>query len=113
MIREVFNSPAERAEAMERRHMMIMYDDGVSPEELASMHAQHERHERNLAWLLPRLPAIYAEHKGKCICVAGQELFVADAPLEVIASAKAAHPDDDGRILRYLSPDKEPRIYAR
>ena len=93
--------------------MMMMYEDDVSPEELASMHAQDERHERNLTWLLPRLPAIHAEHKGKCICVAGQELFIADAPLEVIALAQAAHPEDDGRIVRYLSPCKGPRIYAR
>ena len=30
----------------------------------------------------------------KCICIAGEELFVADTPAEVHALAVAAHPED-------------------
>ena len=92
--------------------LIAMYEDDLSSEELAAFHAQGQRYERNLAWLLARLPEIHAQHKGKCICVAGQELFVADTTQEVIALAHAAHPEDDGNLLRYLSPVKRPRIYA-
>jgi hypothetical protein len=92
--------------------LIAMFEDGISPEELAAFHAQGVRYERNLAWLLPRLHEIHARHKGNCICVAGEELFVAESPQEVLALARAAHPEDDGRLLRYLSPVKGPRIYA-
>lgn len=93
--------------------LIAMYEDGISPEELAAFHAQREKYERNRSWLLPRLHEIHARHKGNCICVAAEELFVAETPEEAIALASAAHPEDDGRLLRYLSPVKGPRIYAR
>jgi len=43
--------------------------------------------------------------------VAGEELFVADTPQEVMARAKAAHPEDDGALLRYIPLEKSERIY--
>ena len=46
-------------------------------------------------WLCPcngSLPG----HRGKCICNAGEELFVADTPEQGIALVAAAHPEDDG-----------------
>ena len=67
--------------------LIAMYEDGISPEEFAAFHAQGERYERNWAWLLPGLHEIHARHKGNCICVAGEELFVAETPEEAIALA--------------------------
>jgi hypothetical protein len=110
MIRQVFNSAAERA-AMEKQPL-VGVEDELSPEELAQFHAQRERFHRNSAWLVAHGPEVYAQHKGRHICVAGQELYVADTALEAIALAKAAHPDDNGRLLQYLSPIPGPRIYA-
>jgi hypothetical protein len=111
MVVKVFD-PADPTTWVNPGPPMTMIVDDLSPEELAAFHAQRERYERNLAWLLPRLAEIHAQHKGKCICVAGQELFVADTTQEVIALAHAAHPEDDGRLLRYLSPVKGLRIHA-
>jgi hypothetical protein len=85
----------------------------TDPEELAKARIQDERFERNSAWLQAHAQEIYTRYRGKCICVAGEELFVADTPAEVLAQARAAHPEDDGSILiRYIPREKMARIYA-
>jgi hypothetical protein len=81
-------------------------------EELARSRAQDDRFARNSRWLQKHVPEVYSAHRGKCICVAGEELFVADTPEEVLALARAAHPEDDGRLIRYIPKDKVARIYA-
>jgi hypothetical protein len=55
---------------------------------------------------------VYAHYRGKCICVAGEELFVADTPEEAHALATAAHPEDDGSFVLYIPREKVARIYA-
>src|ERR1017187_4375283 len=90
---------------------LVMYRV-TDPEEIAKASAQWERFDKNFEWLQPRVPEIYAQHRGKCICVAGQELFVADTAPEVIAMARTAHPEDDGFLMRYISKVKMDRIYA-
>ena len=87
-------------------------EEQLSPEEQAKANAQRARYERNLAWLEAHGQEVYAQHRGRHICVAGQELFVADTVQEVLALARAAHPEDDGPVLWYLSPLPGPRIYA-
>jgi hypothetical protein len=39
-------------------------------------------------------------------------LFVADTPKQVLALAKAAHPEDEGRFTRYIPRQNLTRIYA-
>jgi hypothetical protein len=104
-----------------RRHvLMIASADGgkivmaevTDPTEVERARAQDERFERNSAWLQSHIPEVYSRHRGKCICVSGEELFVADTPKEVLVQAKAAHPEDDGRLFRYIPRDKVARIYA-
>lgn len=95
---------------LERPHVIM--EEVSDPEELAKAYLQHERFERNSAWLQSHIPDVYARHRGKCICVAGGELFVADTPPEVIALAHAAHPEDDGKLLRYIPKEKVARVYA-
>jgi hypothetical protein len=80
--------------------------------ELAKAKAQDERFERNWAWFEAHAAEIYAKHRGKCLCIAGQQLFVADSPEQVLALAQAAHPEDDGRFTRYIPREKAYRIYA-
>ena len=58
----------------------IEIEEVTDPAELAKARAQDERFERNWAWLDAHAAEIYAQHRGKCVCVAGQELFVADTP---------------------------------
>jgi hypothetical protein len=84
----------------------------TDPAQLAMALRRRERADRNSAWLQAHVPEIYSQHRGKCICVAGEELFVADTACEVMSMAKAAHPDDDGSILRYIPREKLERIYA-
>jgi len=87
-------------------------EEVTDPAELAKARAHWERVERNAAWLKAHAEEVYSQYRGKCICVAGQELFVADEPEAVVAQARAAHPDDDGFLFHYLPPDNQPRIYA-
>jgi hypothetical protein len=79
---------------------------------LAEVRAQMERFRQNSDWLQQHADAVYRQHRGKCICVAGQEMFVASSPEEAIAMATAAHPEDDGRFAEYVPLEKVPRIYA-
>lgn len=55
---------------------------------------------------------MYAQHRGKYICIAGEELFVADTVKEAIALATTAHPDDDGWFTRFIPKEKVARVYA-
>ena len=96
-------SPVEPTVIMERV---------TDPVELAKAHALQERFERNLAWFDAHATEIYRTHRGKVLCISGQQLFVADTPAEVLALAKAAHPDDDGRFTRIIPKEILPRIYA-
>jgi len=90
----------------------ITMEEVTDPEELTEARAQHERYERNLAWLNAHFQEVYTQHRGKFISVAGEELFVGATPEEVIAKAKAAHPEDNGRLIRYIYLKKIARIYA-
>src|SRR5580658_7437612 len=90
----------------------IVMSEVTGPALHAKVRAQHERADRNSAWLQAHVPEIYSKYRGRCICVAGEELFVADTVAKVMALAKAAHPEDDGAILRYILNEKRDMIYA-
>lgn len=97
--------PTDNATTIEMREV----PDG---EELAKARKQREQFDRNSAWLQQNISEIYAKHRGKCICVADEELFVADSTKDAIAQATAAHPDDEGWFTRYIPKEKVARIYA-
>ena len=78
----------------------------VEPGENAKAAAQRERFRKNSDWLQARVPQVYARHLGKFICVAGQELFVADTASEVVPMARKAHPEDDGLLFRYIPRER-------
>ncbi len=94
--------PEQRAVVME-----VISD----PTELAAARGRRERLERNWAWFEAHAPEIYRDHRGKCICVSGEELFIAETPAAVLALAKAAHPEDDGRFTRIIPKERMARIY--
>jgi hypothetical protein len=89
----------------------VVMEEVTDPVQVADAKARRERFDRNLAWLQAHTDEAYA-HLGKCICVAGQELFVADTAEEALALAKAAHPEDDGRFTLYVPRERMARIYA-
>jgi len=90
----------------------IVMEEVTDPAELAEARAQREQFDRNSAWLQTHASEVYSKHRGKCICIAGEELFVADTAREAVAQATAAHPDDKGRFVHYIPKQKLPRIYA-
>ena len=95
----------------EKQHAIVM-EEVTDPEELATARAQDERFERNLRWFTRHATEIYATHRGKCVCVAGEQLFVADAPQDALALARRSHPDDDAFLLRIIPRQRIARIYA-
>jgi hypothetical protein len=85
----------------------------VSDTERAANIAAAEQFQRNLAWWNAHVEEIRAAHTGKFVCVAGQELFVGDDPIEVVARAKVAHPNPGyGFFSLFLSPHRGPKIHA-
>jgi hypothetical protein len=88
----------------------IIMEEVTDPVELAQARAQREKFDRNSAWLQDHATEVYTHHRGKCICIAGQELFVGDTAHDALV--QAAHPDDDGLFLHYIPLEKVPRIYA-
>ena len=73
---------------------------------------QRNQFDRNSAWLEANVDTVYSQHRGRFICVAGAELFVADTVQEAIAQATAAHPEDYGWFTRFIPLEKAARIYA-
>jgi hypothetical protein len=90
----------------------IRLEEVTDPVQLAEARSRQERLERNWAWFEKHASEIYRQHRGKCVCVAGGELFVADTAAEALALARAAHPEDDGRFTRYIPRERMARIYA-
>src|SRR3954470_1276313 len=85
----------------------------VSDEERAAGIAMLAEHDKNVTWWNAHVEEILALHAGKYVCVAGQELFVGDDPVEVAARAKAAHPNPGrGFFCTHLPTHQGPMIYA-
>jgi hypothetical protein len=61
----------------------ITIQEVTDPQELAKAQRQRKQFDENAAWLQNHIPSIYAQHRGKYICVAGKELFVGDSAAEV------------------------------
>ncbi len=91
---------------------IIMTEETMTAEEATAANKQREQFDRNSDWLEAHIPEVYSKHRGKCICIAGQELFVSDSVEEAVAKATAAHPDDQGQLTRYIPKEKVARIYA-
>jgi hypothetical protein len=90
----------------------VVMEEVTDPSELAEARARREQFERNWSWFEDHAGDIYRNHRGKCICIAGQELFVADTPAEVLALARATHPEDDGRFTGIIPRERVARVYA-
>ncbi len=84
----------------------------TDPIDLARAQARRERFDRNMAWLQAHAHEVFTRHRGKCIVVAGENLFAADTPQAAITQAEAAHPNDDGMVIHYIPKEKVARIYA-
>lgn len=90
----------------------IVMEEVTDPEELAKARVRRERFDRNFAWFQSHAAEIFTQYRGKCIVIAGEELFAADTPAEAWALAEAAHPEDEGSFIHYIPRVKAIRIYA-
>src|SRR5712692_4200221 len=89
----------------------LLIEEALDPTEIARCRAQHERAQRNTEWLEAHWPDLLPQARGKFLAVAGQEAFLADTAGAAWAWAEARHPEDDGAIVRYVRPQRGPRIY--
>ena len=90
----------------------FIIEEVTDPAEIARSRAQHERHQRNDDWLEAHWADVLPQARGKFLAVANQEAFIANTPAEAWAWVDATHPEDDGATVRYVRPEKGPRIYA-
>ena len=91
---------------------IIMVRRKVKSRRIGGVPRPTQRAERNANWIDAHGDEVFAPNRGKYICVAGCELFVADTVQAVVTLAKAAHPEDDGRLLLYVPKIKRDVIYA-
>lgn len=97
---------------MSIQQSLILMEEVTDPIELKKAQTQDERFSRNWQWFETHASEIYTTYRGKCICIAGEELFVAETPEEVLALAIAAHPEDNGRFTRIIPREKVARVYG-
>src|SRR5437867_12725745 len=92
--------------------MPITIEEVTDPDEIAKSAKAFEQAERNMNWLQSHWSELLPGVLGKFLAVAGQEAFIADSSEKATALARAAHPDDWGLLIQYVSPEKGPRIYG-
>lgn len=89
----------------------VTMEQVTDPVENARLAAEFAQFKRNCDWLEAHASEVYS-HRGKHVCIAGQELFVGDTVEDVLSRAKAAHPDDKGLFTRIIPTGRGPRIYS-
>jgi hypothetical protein len=82
------------------------------PERLEQARPRWQQFDTNWLWFKDRAPEVYRTHRGKHVCVAGQELFVADTAEEALRLARSSHPEDQGFFTLYIPLELVPRVYA-
>jgi hypothetical protein len=80
--------------------------------EVAAAKLQRSQFDRNSQALQQRIGEVYSRHRGMHVCVAGEELYVAETAKEAVRLARAAHPEDMGWFTRSVPIEKVSRIYA-
>jgi hypothetical protein len=90
----------------------IIVEEVNDPAVIEEARLRRVQFQRNSDWLQARIPEVYNHNRGKFICVAGQELFVADTPAEALTRAREAHPEDHGILMRTIPNENIPRVYA-
>jgi len=94
-----------------QNHQIVM-EEITDPQEIAASKARRKKFEHNFAWLQAHAAEVYAQHRGKCLCIAGGELYVADTPQAARLLAAAMHPEDDGWFIHYIPKEKAAWVYA-
>src|SRR5262245_2858539 len=90
----------------------LILEEVTNPKHAEQARLQDERHRRNTEWLQAHWSDVLPQARGKFLAVAEQEGFIAETPEEAWAWIEKAHPEDNGAIVRYVRPEKGPRIYV-
>jgi hypothetical protein len=91
----------------------IVMEIVTDPAEIAKAKAIREQADRNYAWWQANAAKMFSdENRGKCVCISGGELFVAETVEAAVEMARTAHPQDEGRVVHYIPKERVPRIYA-
>ena len=88
----------------------VVIEEVTDPVENERARAHRARANANWEWFWPRVAELAVCNRGRYVCVAGQQAFIADTPVEAVKLAREAHPDDDGRIRYYFRPSNLPVI---
>lgn len=92
---------------------LLVMEVEPTPEERARALDDAARYRKNLRRYEQLAPEIGEHHRGKFICIAGEELLVGDDPLELHARARAAHPEDaEAFFSKFVPTHRGPKIYA-
>ena len=106
------SSPVAQETAANDEWPPIVMEVVTDPVRIAQARVEFAQFKRNNDWLEAHASEVYS-HRGRYICIAGQELFVGDSVEDVLTRAKAAHPEDKGFFLSHIPKDRgRPRIYA-
>ncbi len=101
-------APGERQDINAAMYVMSELND---PAAVASANERARKFKKNCDWLNANAKEAYS-HRGKYICIAGQELFVGDEIKELVARARAVHPDDDAPFVQFVATERSDAIYA-
>jgi hypothetical protein len=85
---------------------------GPPPADAAPVLARMDRARRNSQWLQAHWAELLPRAEGQFVAVAGTEAFIAASAAEAWAWARRAHPEDDTATVRYVNPQRGPKIYA-
>lgn len=86
--------------------------DVTDEQDLAAARERRRQFDRNSDWLQQHIAEVYAQHRGKFVCIAGAEAFFGDTVQGAVSLATAAHPDDQGWFTRYIPLVNMARVYA-
>lgn len=78
----------------------------IPPEKRAELDRLHEKYMANALWFEERASELFAKYRGLFVCVADGELFAGPDAKEVLARARAAHPDLVGAHYFQFIPPK-------
>jgi hypothetical protein len=96
---------------MNPKPVNVTMREETDPIENVKALARRDKFDRNYAWLEKHADEVFS-HRGKYICIAGQQLFVGEDIKALLALARSAHPEDDGPLFQYVPKEKSARIYA-
>lgn len=80
-------------------------EEVTDPDEISRCRKGWDQHQRNDEVFQSNMRRIYRECRCKVVAVAGQELHIAQTPVEAWDWARACHPDDSAPIVRYIQKE--------